>query len=119
MKRKSPRTRSRNRSPRKTARGGPFFGYHKTSRRMATLAQVVDPNIPTDSVGELDHSQLVELVVARLRADKYFIPLFMLGFQGVVDKKRAIREVQKGSPIGLHLIEIEKEYMRLQLAGGR
>jgi hypothetical protein len=85
---------------------------------MATLADVLDPNVPTNSLGDLDHSQLVNLVVARLKADKHFLPLFMLGAKGVVDKERAIREVRKGTPIGLHLIEIEKEYIRLQVARG-
>lgn len=97
---------------------GPVCGYHQTTQRMATLADVLDPNVPTNSLGDLDHSQLVNLVVARLKADKHFLPLFMLGAKGVVDKERAIREVRKGTPIGLHLIEIEKEYIRLQVARG-
>jgi len=127
MKPKSTKARVRKRrsaaSPRqaivsrKSSRGGPFYGYHANVRRMATLAEVLDPNTPTNSLGELDHSEMIKLVVARLRADKHFIPLFMLGARGVIDKKRAIREVLKGSPIGLHLMEIEKEYIHLQVAG--
>lgn len=93
-----------------------YAGFHKTADRMATLTEVQDPRVPTRTIGELSHTELKNLVHSRIKNDESFTPLHMLGVDGVVDKDRALREVQAGSHIGLHLIDIEKEYIALQLA---
>jgi hypothetical protein len=92
-----------------------YCGFYLDGSRMASLKDVRDPQIPTRSIGELSHAEIVTLVLERLRRDKTYPPLRMLGAKGLIDKRRAIREVGKLSPIGLHLIEIEKEYIQLQL----
>jgi len=93
-----------------------YSGFHKKANRMATLTEVQDPRVPTRTIGELSHSEMQRLVCSRIKNDESFTPLHMLGIDGVVDKDRALREVRTGSHIGLHLIEIEKEYIALQLA---
>ena len=100
----------------KLGRRAPVYcGFHLDGSRLATFEEVLDPQVPTRSMGELSHSELVTLVLERLRRDKVYPALLMLGAKGVIDKKRALREIRKLSPIGVHLIEIEKEYLQLQL----
>lgn len=102
-------------SPKRTDRGAIYCGFHLGGDRMATLEEVRDPQVPTRSIGELSHAELVTLVLERLRRDKAYPPLRMLGAKGIIDRRRAMREVGRLTPIGLHLIEIEKEYVQLQL----
>jgi hypothetical protein len=92
-----------------------YCGFHRKGLRMASLEEVRDPAVPTKSLGELSHSELVRLVLARLRRDSHFVPMHIFGVQGVIDRKRAIREVKLLSAVGLHLIEIEKGLILIQL----
>jgi hypothetical protein len=92
-----------------------FAGFHRKANKLATLEEVRDPDVPTRTIGELSFKELVKLVSSRIEGDENFIALHMLGVDGVVDKARALKEVRAGSHIGLHLIEIEKEYLSLQL----
>jgi hypothetical protein len=102
-------------SSKRRGRSAIYCGVHSGSSQLATLEEVRDPGVPTRSLGELSHVELVTLVLERLRKDKAYPPLYMLGVSGVIDKRRAIREVKNLSPVGLHLIEIEKEYIQFQL----
>lgn len=92
-----------------------YAGMLMRGSRLATIAQVRDPAVATLACEELSHSQLTKLVLARLRRDRDFIPLYVLGVAGVINKSRAIEEVKALSSIGLHLIGIEREIIRLQL----
>jgi hypothetical protein len=92
-----------------------YAGFVRRGSKFATLEDVLDPAVETKTLEELSHPQLVRLILARLRSDESFIPLRMLGTRGVIDRSRAIQEIAASSSIGLHLMNIEKEYIRLQL----
>lgn len=92
-----------------------YCGFHFDGSRLATLEEVRDPAVATRSIGELSHPELVTLILERLRREKTYPPLRMLGAEKVIDKRRVIQEIRKLSPIGLHLIDIEKEYVKLQV----
>jgi hypothetical protein len=81
-------------------------GYHIDGVKIATLGDLVDPSIPTMSLAELTEEQRVKLVVTRLQIVPDDFRIAMIG-PGVIDKTRAIAEVQSGSRIGRTLMEIE------------
>jgi hypothetical protein len=82
---------------------------------MATIEQVLDPLVPTKSGRDLSLSELQRLTLRRLRGDKHFIPMLMLGVEGVIDRKRALAEVQSLSFIGRHLLQIEQDYIAFEI----
>ena len=90
-------------------------GFHRGKDKLATITQVLDPRVPTRTIGELSIPEQVRLISARLRREKHFVPLHVLGVEGVIDRKRALREIQSLSSLGLHLLEIEKQYLKIQL----
>jgi hypothetical protein len=85
-------------------------GYHIDGVKLATLGELVDPSIPTMSLPELTEEQRVKLVVSRLRMEPDNFRIAMIG-PGVIDKARAIAEVQSGSRIGRTLMEIEQNLL--------
>jgi hypothetical protein len=92
-----------------------FAGFLGVGNRLATLDEVRNPSIATRSLGHLSTYDLQKLVLRRLRTNKNFLPLRMLGVEGVVGKTRAMAEVRTLSHVGQHLMEIEKRLIRLQL----
>jgi len=90
-------------------------GFHKGKDRLATIAEVLNPRVPTRFMGELSLAEQVRLISARLQREKHFVPLHVLGVEGIIDRKRALREIQSLSPLGLHLLEIEKQYLKIQI----
>jgi hypothetical protein len=86
--------------------------------RFATLREVLNPSIPTRSLGELTQHELMKLVVHRLRLDKKKFKIRMLGVPGIIDERKAIKEVRALSHIGLYLIDLEKRYLRLLIERG-
>jgi len=90
-------------------------GFHGNTNKLATLEEVRNPDSWTRTIGELSHRELVRLICARVELESNFVPLHMLGVDGILDKTRALREIRSGSHIGLHLLDIEKEFLSLQL----
>lgn len=82
-------------------------GYRVGSVDLATLSELLDPTIPTLSLAELSDEQRTDLVVARLRAKPDDYSIAMIG-PGVINKTRAIAEVQARSRVGRTLLEIEQ-----------
>ncbi|HAF12349.1 MAG TPA: hypothetical protein DHU55_05965 [Blastocatellia bacterium] len=81
--------------------------YCADGNQLATLREVVDPNVPTMSLSELSQEQRAELVAKRIEAQPNF-QIAMIG-AGVLDKQRAIAEVMSYSKIGRALVEIEQK----------
>ena len=81
-------------------------GFCMDNERIATLRDLVDPNVPTKSPSELTEEQRSELVARRIEMQPKF-EIGMLGV-GVIDKTRAIAEVRARSKIGRILTEIEQ-----------
>lgn len=81
-------------------------GFHSGGEKIATLREVRAPDVPTMSLGELTREQRVQLVLASLRAKPDNFTIGMIG-PGVINKARAIAEVQAQSRIGRTLMEIE------------
>jgi len=77
------------------------------NNEFASLAEVIDPKIPTRNLVELDAQQTRKLVVRRLQLAPESFQVAMIGI-GLVDKHRAIAEVESDSRIGRYLIEIER-----------
>ena len=80
------------------------------SRRRATLAEYVDPGVPTLTLAELSPAQREELVLARIGRRREF-PL-VLANGGYVDKARAITEVRHHTAVGQVIEELELRMMR-------
>jgi hypothetical protein len=81
--------------------------YCADGNQLATLREVVDPNVPTMSLSELTPEQRTELVAKRIEAQPNF-QIAMIG-AGLLDKQRAIAEVKSYSKIGRALVEIEQK----------
>jgi hypothetical protein len=80
--------------------------YTADGAEMASLAQMVNPDVPTLSLPEMTPDQRAEIVARRIAAQpKYEIS--MVGV-GTIDKQRAIDEVKAKSKIGQILMEIEQ-----------
>jgi hypothetical protein len=90
-------------------------GFHTGKKKLATIADVLSPSVSTRTVDDLSLPEQVRLIVARLRREKHYVPLQVLGFEGVVDKTKAIEEIRSLSQLGLHLLKIEMEYLKIQL----
>ncbi|PYR94994.1 MAG: hypothetical protein DMF84_03090 [Acidobacteria bacterium] len=86
-------------------------GYHRDRKGFATLRHVVDPDTPTVDGSDLSDEQRTELTSERIKRQKRF-NLGVLG-TGVIDKKRALEEVQKRTAIGRALIDVEQRAIRL------
>src|SRR4051812_30117975 len=85
-------------------------GYHPNGRP-AALAHVVDPARPTIDGDQLTDAQRAALAMLRIERQKTF-RIGVLG-TGVVTKRRALKEVRNGSPIGVALVDIEHRAIRL------
>jgi hypothetical protein len=81
-------------------------GFHIDGEKVATLREVRAPDVPTLSLSELKREQRVQLVLASLRAKPDDFTIGMIG-PGVINKTRAIAEVEAQSRIGRTLMEIE------------
>jgi hypothetical protein len=82
-------------------------GYHVGGSKLATLREVLEPSTPTMSLAELTEQQRVDLVIARLQSKPDDFRITMIG-PGIINKTRAIAEVQARSRVGRTLIEIEQ-----------
>ena len=85
-------------------------GFHSDDSEVATLRDVVDPNVPTKQLTDLTLEQQAQLVVKRLKLQPA-IELAMIG-AGLIDKTRAIAEVKRKTKVGKLLIEIEHQMIR-------
>lgn len=85
-------------------------GFHSDDSDVATLRDVVDPNVPTKQLTDLTLEQRAQLVVKRLELQPS-LELAMVG-AGIVDKDRAIAEVKARTKVGRLLMEIEHQMIR-------
>lgn len=85
-------------------------GYHADGRP-ASLTRVVDPKTPTIDGDRLSAGQRAALAALRIGRQKAF-RVGVLG-NGVVTKRRALKEVKAGTPLGLALVDIEHRAIRL------
>jgi hypothetical protein len=85
-------------------------GFYADDSSVATLRDVVDPDVATKHLSELTLEQRAELVAERL-ALQPSLELAMIG-AGMIDKQRAITEVKGKTRIGKLLIEIEDQMIR-------
>jgi hypothetical protein len=76
---------------------------------VATLKEVLDPQVPTVSLAEVTPQQRADLVAKRIERQPDF-NVQMVG-AGTIDKNRAIAEVKAQSDIGKRLIEIEQRVL--------
>lgn len=112
-----PTRRHRNRSQSldsKKADLNQLASYHIDGQKIATLHEVRDPSVPTMSLFELTEDQRVNLVLERLRKEPDNFRIGIIG-HGIIDKTRAIAEVQVRSRIGRTIMEIEHNLL-LRLA---
>ena len=77
-----------------------------TDGNFVTLRQIIETRVPVLSLASLSAENRARLTVKRIEAQPKF-ELAMVG-AGIVDKKRAIKEVQSLSDVGLVLMEIEQ-----------
>lgn len=77
--------------------------------KLASLRDVVEPDVHTLSLSDLTPEQTKDLVAARISAQPKY-DLVALG-AGNIDKDRAIAEVKAGTPLGQTLMEIEQRYI--------
>jgi hypothetical protein len=84
-------------------------GFHETTGKHATMAQVVSPRTPTVDGVDLTMAQKVSLTVARISRQKRFR---LVTRQGAIGKARAIEEVRALTPLGLAIIDLEETAMQ-------
>lgn len=82
-------------------------GFRVGGTELASLQEVLDPIVPTLSLGELTEQQRIKLVLARLEAKPHDYAVSMIG-AGTINKARAIAEVQAHSRVGRTLVDIEQ-----------
>jgi hypothetical protein len=82
-------------------------GYRVGGTKLASLAEVADPLVPTMSLSELTEQQRIDLAVARLQAKADDFRMIMVG-PGLINKARAIAEVQARTKVGRTIMEIEQ-----------
>jgi hypothetical protein len=87
--------------------GDQLAGYHVGGTKLASIQEVLEPSTPTMSLAELTEQQRVELVIARLQSKPDDFTISMIG-PGVINKTRAIAEVQARTRVGRTLMEIEQ-----------
>jgi hypothetical protein len=86
-------------------------GFSSDGKKMASLKQVLAPEIPTRDFGELAPEQQAILTAERIRRQ----PRYKMGMvgAGVIDQKRAIAEVKAQTDVGRTLMEIEQRTIRM------
>ena len=108
-KRKAIRRRLVRKQPRK-GHLKQLASYHIDGKKLATLEEVLDPTVPTMNLPEITEQKRIDLVLARLRKEPKGFRIAMIG-PGVIDKARAIAEVEAGSRIGRLIMEIEQNLL--------
>lgn len=103
-------TKSRSKTPTKSHLHQ-LAGYHRDGQKVATLRELLDPSVPTMSLSELTEDQRVNLIVSRLRNEPDNFRIGIIG-PGIIDKTRAIAEVEARSRIGRTIMEIEQNTLR-------
>ena len=84
--------------------------FRSDGSRQATLAEYVDPSVPTLALAELSRAQSEEVVLARLAKRRHLA--LVLGNGGFVDRVRAMTEVRHHTAVGDVIAELELRMMR-------
>lgn len=108
-KRSTSRKRSRKTAPLPEKQWDMPAGFHSDESDVATLREVIDPNVPTRQLSDLTLEQRAELVAKRLELQPR---VDLMVRDGLVDKARAITEVKAQTKVGKLLIEIEDQMIR-------
>lgn len=90
-------------------------GVHHKTGRLATIREVLASDIPTRMSHDLSLNERVRLATRRIKENDRFVSMLMLGVSGVIDKRRALKEIKELSPVGLHLLDIDMRHARLQV----
>jgi hypothetical protein len=116
MRKKNAKRRTKKAArPRVQSLDSVFAGVHHKSGRLATIEDVIASDVHTRMGRDLSLPERVRLATHRLRKNQHFVPMIMLGATGVIDKARALREIKRLTPIGLHLLDIDMRHSRLQI----
>jgi hypothetical protein len=85
-------------------------GLHAVTGKLASLRAVLSRRTPTRDFEMLPEPEQARVTAARIAAQK----AFSIGVPGVgvIDKQRALREVQEGTAIGKALINVEMLTLR-------
>lgn len=78
--------------------------------KVASLRQVIAPEVPTLSLNQLSSDQMAELTVLRIESEPDF-DIGMIG-AGKITREQAVAEVKAKSPVGRNLIEIERRMLQ-------
>ena len=92
-----------------------FAGIHHKTRRLATIREVLASTIPTRTGRDLSLAERVRLSTRRIKENNNFVSMMMLGVTGVIDKKRALREIKELSAVGLQLLGMDMQHAQLQI----
>jgi hypothetical protein len=109
------RRRSRPGISKRTPKTAVLAGFLADGSRPASVEEVLDPNVATRIGRDLSIDETLHLCLKRIRNSPGFVSMRMLGAHGVIDRNRALAELKKGSNVGLHLLEIERRFVRHQL----
>lgn len=80
-------------------------GFSADGKKLATLRDVASPETATLEIPQLSTAQKVKLTAERIRRQRKY-KMGMVG-GGVIDRARAIAEVEAQSDVGRTLTEIE------------
>ena len=83
----------------------------KPDGTFATLKEVVDTEVDTSSLEAITTSARKDLVIERLRQQPNYPTKYMLG-AGIVDRERAIAEVEAGTDVGNLIQETEQRVIQ-------
>jgi hypothetical protein len=85
-------------------------GYYVEGGEIATLRDVLSPDVPTVDGDQLTEANRTELALLRVEAQ----PNLQLAVRGLVlDRGRALEEIRNGSPLGLILVKVEHRAIEL------
>jgi hypothetical protein len=87
-------------------------GYSALEVRRATLREVIDPKTPTKNSAELSAREFKDLAIARLSLLPEDFQMAVMGY-GLINRHRAIAEVQAGTPLGRHIAMLQHESVAL------
>lgn len=92
-------------------------GYTADGKKLVPLRDVISPDKATIELSQLSPDQQARLTAERIRRQRRF-RMGMVGV-GVLNKKRAIEEVNAQSDVGQTLVEIENRALRMLIEQAR
>jgi hypothetical protein len=93
-------------------------GFTSDGSRMATLREILDPQVATRSLLQLSSDHRFDLAAKRIEMRPDDFELILPGY-GTVDKSRAVAEVRARTKIGRYLVEVEETAVKRATRQGR